>query len=145
MADPHTEPNQDESKDSKHDPNKDTILIAHVTAQLTDGSNFELYPFLDPKDVKAKVTELVEGWASSGFLLRGSHLIPWSQVKLLEATSVEEITRQEAQQRLLTWQAEDQRRAVQNFWKTKQEPKDGDEKGEGKEGEKQSDGDKDVG
>ena len=137
MADPETEQNQEASKDPQHDPNKETILIAHVTAQMRDGSNFELYPFLDPKDVKSKVTELVEGWASSGFLLRGSHLIPWSQVKLLEATSVEEITRQEAQQRLLSWQAEDQRRAVQNFWKTKEEAKDGDEKS------KQSEGDKD--
>ena len=143
MADPQEEQKQEATKDPQHDPNKDTILIAHVTAQMTDGSNFELYPFLDPKDVKAKVTELVEGWASSGFLLRGSHLIPWTQVKLLEATSVEEITRQEAQQRLLTWQAEDQRRAVQNFWKTKQEAKDGE--GGKKEDDKQSDGDKDVG
>ncbi len=145
MADSNTAPEQEGADAPKHDPNKDTILIAHVTAQMMDGSNFELYPFLDPKDVKAKVTELVEGWASSGFLLRGSHLIPWSQVKLLETTSVEEITRQEAQQRLLTWQAEDQRRAVQNFWKTKEETKDGNGKGGEDEGEKQSGGDKDVG
>lgn len=99
----------------------DTILIAHVTAHLVDGTGFELYPFVDENDVKAKVSQLVEGWASSGFLLRGSHVIPWHQVKQLEATSVEEITRQQAQQRLLAWQAEDQRRAVLNFWKTKHE------------------------
>ena len=149
MADPHTDTRTDTQgkgdTEARHDPNTDTILIAHVTAQLTDGSSFELYPFLDPKDVKTKVTELVEGWASSGFLLRGSHLVPWTQVKLLEATSVEEVTRQEAQQRLLTWQAEDQRRAVQNFWKTKQEAKGGDNNGEGAEDDKQSGGDKDVG
>ena len=137
MADSHTEPDGEETKAQQPDPNKETILIAHVTAQLTDGSNFELYPFLDTNDVKAKVTELVEGWANSGFLLRGSHLIPWTQVKLLEATSVEEVTREEAQQRLLTWQAEDQRRAIQNFWKTKEEAKkeeqDGGDKSEEKE------------
>ncbi|RRA48112.1 hypothetical protein [Acidipila sp. EB88] len=118
--------------------NPETLLIAHVTAHLIDGGSFELYPFVDPKDVKSKVSELAEGWAGSGFLLRGSRLVPWHQVKLLETTSVEEITRQEAQQRLMTWQAEDQLRAVQNFWKTKEETKeDGDknEKGEGK-GEK---------
>ncbi|HEY0785462.1 MAG TPA: hypothetical protein VGD62_06285 [Acidobacteriaceae bacterium] len=108
----------------------DTLLIAHVTVHLLTGENFELYPFVDAKDVKAKVSELVDGWHSSGFLLRGSRLYPWHQVRLLETTSVEEITRQEAQQRLLAWKAEDELRAVQSFWKTKEEKKDG----EGKEG-----------
>ena len=109
----------------------DTLLIAHVTAHLLDGSSFELYPFVDPEDVKAKVSELVGGWAGSGFLLRGSRMIPWHQVRLLEATPVEEITRQEAQQRLLRWQAEDQLKAVQGFWKTKKEKGDeGEEKEE---------------
>ncbi len=99
----------------------DTLLIAHVTAHLLDGSSFELYPFVDPEDVKAKVSELVGGWAGSGFLLRGARMIPWHQVRVLETTTVEEITRQEAQQRLLRWQAEDQLKAVQGFWKTKKE------------------------
>ncbi len=129
------------------DPNAETILIAHVTAQLLDGSSFELYPFIDAEDVKAKVSDLIAGWASSGFLLRGSHLIPWHQVKLLEATSVEEMTRQEAQQRLLSWQAEDQRKAVQGFWKTKKEKASGDKDGENggdNSGGKQDEGDKDM-
>ncbi len=104
----------------------DTLLIAHVTAHLLDGSSFELYPFVDPEDVKAKVSELVGGWAGSGFLLRGARMVPWHQVRLLETTSVEEITRREAQQRLLRWQAEDQLKAVQGFWKTKKK-KGGDE------------------
>ncbi len=99
----------------------ETLLIAHVTAHLLDGSSFELYPFVDSKDVKAKVSELVEGWASSGFLLRGSMLTPWHQVKVLDTTSVEEITRQEADQRLLRWKAENQVKAVQGFWKSKEE------------------------
>jgi hypothetical protein len=118
--------------------NPETLLIAHVTAHLLDGTAFELYPFVDENDVKAKVSELVEGWASSGFLLRGSHLIPWHQVKQLEATLVEEITYQEAQQRLMSWQAEDQLRAVKNFWKTKKEKEEEkggkDDKGEEKGG-----------
>lgn len=112
--------------------NPETLLIAHVSAHLLDGTAFELYPFVDENDVKAKVSELVEGWASSGFLLRGSHLIPWHQVKHLEASSVEEITYQEAQQRLLSWQAEDQLRAVKNFWKTKKEKEKEEEKGDEK-------------
>ncbi len=133
MADPQSNENTD--------PNRETILIAHVTAYLADGSNFELYPFVDAKDVKGKVSELVGGWADSGFLLRGAHIVPWHQVKYLEATSVEEITRQEAQQRLLTWQAEDQRRAVQGFWKTKGDGGD-EKKEEDKDGDDKKDGDK---
>ncbi len=135
MADTNTEQNPQENQANQENAreNRDTLLIAHVTAHLLDGTSFELYPFVDADDVKSKVSELTEGWASSGFLLRGSHLVPWQQVKLLEATSVEEISRQEAQQRLMTWQAEDQRRAVQNFWKTKKEKKK--EEGEGEKAE----------
>ena len=115
----------------------ETLLIAHVVVHLLTGESFELYPFVDINDVKAKVSELIEGWASSGFLLRGSRLYPWHQVRLLEATSVDEITRQEAQQRLLAWRAEDQARAVQSFWKTKQE--------HSKKDDKQEEGDKNEG
>ncbi len=132
MADP--QPNGNTDPNGSPDPNLETILIAHVTANLMDGSSFELYPFVDANDVKSKVSELVGGWAESGFLLRGAHMVPWHQVKFLEATSVEEITRQEAQQRLLNWQAEDQRKAVQGFWKTKiesEEKKDGEKEQEG--------------
>ena len=134
MADTNSDPNpeQNPQADQPTHENRDTLLIAHVTAHLLDGTSFELYPFVDADDVKSKVSELTEGWASSGFLLRGKHLVPWQQVKLLEATAVEEISRQEAQQRLMTWQAEDQRRAVQNFWKTKKEKKK--EEGEKAEG-----------
>ena len=127
-------------RSSQPDLHRDTLLIAHVTAHLVDGSSFELYPFIDAEDVKAKVSELTEGWANSGFLLRGGRLIPWHQVRMLEATSVEEITRQEAQQRLMNWQAEDQRQAVQNLWKTKNEKKEGDEG----EDDGDAEGDKDV-
>jgi hypothetical protein len=132
MADPNPDQKPEQKSDQKPESNPETLLIAHVTAHLLDNSSFELYPFIDQNDVKAKVSELVEGWASSGFLLRGAHLVPWHQVKLIETTSVEEITRQEAQQRLMNWQTEDQLRAVRNFWKTKQEKQE--EKDEGKGG-----------
>ncbi len=118
MAESH-EGTQDHSQ-----PHSDTLLIAHVTVHLVTGESFQLYPFVDPDDVKSKVSELVEGWASSGFLLRGTRLYPWHQVRLLEANTVEEITRQQAQQLLLAWQAEDQIRTVQSFWKTKEEKKE---------------------
>ena len=130
----------DENAPRQEQQRSDTLLIAHVTAHLLDNTSFELYPFVDADDVKAKVSELVEGWAKSGFLLRGSRLIPWHRVVLLEATSVEEITRAEAQQRLLAWQAEDQRQAVQNFWKTKNEKQGGEKDGKGE----KSEGDQDV-
>ena len=120
----------DENRSQQREP--ETLLIAHVTAHLDDDSSFELYPFVDPKDVKAKVSELVEGWASSGFLLRGSMLIPWHRVKVLDTTAVEEITRDEAEQRLLRWKAENQIKALQEFWRTKEDKKEGgDEKKEG--------------
>ncbi len=108
----------------------ETILIAHVTTHLIDGSSFELYPFVNAKDVKAEVSKTVGEWASSGFLLRGSRMIPWHQVKLLETTSVEEITRREAEQRMLRWQAEDQLKQVQGFWKTKEEQGGGESGGQ---------------
>ncbi len=124
--------------ENQPNPQPDTVLIAHVTAYLVDGSSFELYPFLDDNDVKGKVSELAEGWATSGFLLRDAFLVPWHQVKVLETTSVEEIPRPEVQSRLNAWHAEDQRRAVQNLWKTREK-----KEGEGKDGKK-SDEDKDA-
>jgi hypothetical protein len=118
-------------------PEDQTILIAHVRAHLLTGESFELYPFVHDKDVKTPVEELVKGWATDGFLLRGGRIYPWHQVRLLEATPVEQITRGEAERRLMTWQAEDQSRQIQSFWKTKEsadkdkEKKDGDKGEEG--------------
>ena len=66
----------DQYQEPKPDAKPDTLLIAHVVVHVTDGASFELYPFVDEKDVKGKVSELIGGWASSGFLLRGPHLIP---------------------------------------------------------------------
>jgi hypothetical protein len=107
-----------------------TILIAHVAVHLVTGEDFELYPFVDDNDVKARVSELVEGWASSGFLLRGPRLYPWHQVRLIETLSVEEITHQEARQRLMSWEAADLARLQQSFWKTKKEAQPEQSKGE---------------
>jgi len=129
------EPNQEPTPELNQKSLQKTLLIAHVTAHLLDNTSFELYPFVDEKDVKAKVFELISGWASSGFLLRGAHFVPWHRVSYLETTSVEEITRQEAQQRLMDWQADDQLKAVQNFWKMKDDKND---KGEKKDGEEEN-------
>ena len=120
------------------DPAKDTVLVAEVRVHLRDGESFELLPFVDGKDVKSKVSELLEEWAKSGFLVRGSQIIPWHRVQRVEATSVEELAPDEAERRLTEWSTRDQRQYQQSFWKTKEprekKKKDGDAEGGGKSG-----------
>ncbi|HLH33651.1 MAG TPA: hypothetical protein VKX41_03190 [Alloacidobacterium sp.] len=109
----------------------DTVLIAHVTAHLVSGETFDLLPFTDAEDVKSEVTDLIDSWSKSGFLLRGRYFYPWHQVARIEITSVEEISRSESEQQLIDWEINDQYRLQQNFWKTKkprekkEEPKEG--------------------
>ncbi|MGC2639800.1 MAG: hypothetical protein WA294_21635 [Acidobacteriaceae bacterium] len=111
-----------------------TVLVAHVTVHLENGQAFELLPFIDEKDVKSQVTDLLEDWSRSGFLVRGSQMIPWHRVERLEATRVEEITRAEAERRVAAWNAQDPAQYQQAFWKTK-EARGRKEKDEGKDGE----------
>jgi hypothetical protein len=97
----------------------DTVLIARATVYLMNGESFELLPFESTEDVKAEVTDLMESWAKSGFLLRGRYIYPWHQVARVEVTSVEEMSRSESEQRLIDWEKNDQHRLQQDFWKTK--------------------------
>jgi hypothetical protein len=97
----------------------DTILLAYATVHMVDGESFELLPFENTNDVKSELSDLIENWAKSGFLLRGKRIYPWHQVARIEATSVEELSRSEAAQRLTDWQAIDLYRVQQDFWKTK--------------------------
>jgi len=99
----------------------DSILIAHVTVHLLSGDSFELLPFESAEDVKSKVNDLMESWAKSGFLLRGRYIYPWHQVRRIEVTSVEELSRQESEQQLIDWEINDQFRLQQGFWKTKKQ------------------------
>lgn len=108
-----------------------TVLVAYVTVHLESGEAFELLPFEDAQDVKSKVKALIGDWAKSGFLIRGSQIVPWHRVQKVEATKVEEISRDDARRRLDEWQAKDTARLQQSFWKTKQARE---EKGEGDEG-----------
>jgi len=116
----------------------DTVLVAEVRVHLRDGEPFELLPFVDGKDVKSKVSDLLEEWAKSGFLVRGSQIIPWHRVERVEAVSVEELAPDEAERRLTEWSTRDQRQYQQSFWKTKEprekKKKDGDAEGGGKPG-----------
>lgn len=100
----------------------DTVLAAYVTVHLQSGESFELLPFADTNDVKSKVTELVDDWSKSGYLIRGGHIYPWHQVRSVEATKVVEMSRAEWGQTLTEWKALDLSHLQQGFWKTK-EPK----------------------
>jgi len=112
----------------------DTILLAHATVHLVNGESFELLPFHSLDDVKSEFNELIEGWSKSGFLLRGNRIYPWHQVERVEATSVEEISHQEAAQKLTQWEINDLYRVQQSFWKTKKarEKKEDKKEGEGR-------------
>ena len=109
----------------------DTVLIAHATVHLVNGESLDLLPFTDAEDVKSEVADLMENWSMSGFLLRGRYLHPWHQVARIEVTSVEEISRSEADQRLIDWEINDQYRLQQGFWKTKKAREKKDESKEG--------------
>jgi biopolymer transport protein ExbB/TolQ len=96
-----------------------TVLVAQVTVHLDGGQSFELLPFQDTQDVKSKVEELVGDWAKSGFLMRGSAIVPWHRVTRIEATQVDELPRGDAEQRMKEWEARETERMQQSFWKTK--------------------------
>jgi hypothetical protein len=100
-------------------PEDETVLAAYVTVHLTSGDSFELLPFRDDADVKSKVTDLLDDWAKSGYLVRGGHIYPWHQVKLVEATSITELSRRDSEQQLVEWQTSDLTHLQQAFWKTK--------------------------
>lgn len=98
----------------------DTVLVAYVTVFLEDGESFQLLPFEDPHDVKSRVGDLVRDWAQSGFLVRGSRIIPWHRVQRLEAAKVEELKLEDARLRREQWQAQETERLQQSFWQTKE-------------------------
>jgi hypothetical protein len=111
-----------------------TVLVAHVTVDLENGQAFELLPFIDEKDVKRQVTDLLEDWSRSRFLVRGSQIVPWHRVDRLEATRVEEIARAEAERRVAAWNAQDPAQYQQAVWKTK-EAREKNDNDEGRNGE----------
>lgn len=112
--------------DQKQQP--ETTLLAHATVYLVGGESFDLLPFQSPEDVKSQVSDLMENWAKSGFLLRGKRIYPWHQVVRVEVTAVEELSRSEAAQKLMDWEVNDLYRVQQNFWKTKKTPDKKEEK-----------------
>jgi hypothetical protein len=106
----------------------ETVLVAYVTVHLVSGERFELLPFEDANDVKAKVSDLLGDWAKSGFLIRGGDIVPWHQVRRVEATRVEELSRDESALRRKEWEAREAMRLQQSYWRTKREGKQKEEK-----------------
>lgn len=121
--------------DNNHPSQENTVLVAHVTVHLQSGESFDLLPFRDDNDVKSRVTELIEDWCRSGYLIRGARIYPWHEVKLIESAPVEELTKSEAEQRLIEFQTLDLAHMQQSFWKTKRpRQQDGEEGGSGTKG-----------
>ena len=58
------------------------MLIAHLKAHLVTGETVELLPVRHETDVKKELTGLLEGWASSGFLIWEKFVYPWHQVQI---------------------------------------------------------------
>ncbi|MGA8108615.1 MAG: hypothetical protein WBD46_10885 [Acidobacteriaceae bacterium] len=107
----------------------DTVLVAYVTVHLVSGESFELLPFEDANDVKAKVSDLLAAWAKSGFLVRGNQIVPWHQVRRAEAVRVEELSRDESELRRREWEAQELARMQKSCWRTKKEREKKEEEG----------------
>jgi len=120
-------------KNHRTEEREETVLVAHVTVHLESGESFELLPFEDVDDVKARVCDLMRAWATSGFLIRGSHIYPWHRVKRIEATKVEELSKADSALYMEEFRCRDTDQMMQSFWKTKHERK---QKDEGEEGRK---------
>jgi hypothetical protein len=92
------------------------MLIAHVKAHLVTGETVELLPVRHESDVKKEVTGLLEGWASSGFLIWEKFVYPWHQVQMIEL-AVESLSSEQAAQRMLDLQGADRARLHEEFWR----------------------------
>jgi hypothetical protein len=92
------------------------MLIAHLKARLVTGETIELLPVRHETDVKKEVSELLEGWASSGFLIWEKFVYPWHQVQLIEV-AVENLSNAEAAQRMLDLHGADRARLHEEFWR----------------------------
>ena len=92
------------------------MLIAHLKARLVTGETIDLLPVRHETDVKKEVTALLEGWASSGFLIWEKFVYPWHQVQLIEV-EVENMSNAEAAQGMVGLHGADRARLHEEFWK----------------------------
>jgi hypothetical protein len=91
------------------------MLIAHLKARLVSGETIELLPVKHETDVKKELTSLLEGWASSGFLIWEKFVYPWHQVKNIEVT-IERLSASEAAQSMTNLKGADRARLHEEFW-----------------------------
>jgi hypothetical protein len=96
------------------------MLIARVKAHLVTGETVDLLPVRHETDVKKEVTALLEGWASSGFLIWEKFVYPWHQVQTIEV-AVENLSSGEVAQRMLDLQGADRARLHEEFWQGKRQ------------------------
>src|SRR6201999_1599876 len=92
-----------------------SMLIARLKAHLVTGETVELLPVRHETDVKKEGARLLEGWASSGFLIWEKFVYPWHQVQTIEVT-VENLSSGEAAQRMLDLHGVDRTRLHEEFW-----------------------------
>lgn len=91
------------------------MLIARLKAHLVSGDSIDLLPVRHESDVKKEVQDLLEKWASSGFLLREKYVYPWHQVKTVEV-AVENVSQAEETQHMVNLQAADRAKLNEAFW-----------------------------
>lgn len=91
------------------------MLIAHLKAHLMTGETVELLPVRHETDVKKELSALLQGWASSGFLIWEKFVYPWHQVQTIEV-NVESLSNAQAAQRMLDLQGADRARRHEEFW-----------------------------
>ena len=96
------------------------MLIARLKARLVTGETVELLPVRHETDVKKEVTALLEGWASSGFLIWEKFVYPWHQVQIIEVV-VENLSSGEVAQRMLDLHGTDRARLHEEFWQGKRQ------------------------
>jgi hypothetical protein len=92
------------------------MLIAHLKAHLLSGETIELLPVRHESDVKKEVTDLLDKWASSGFLMREKFVYPWHQVKTIEV-AVANVSQAEEAQSMANLRASDRAKLTDEFWK----------------------------
>jgi hypothetical protein len=96
------------------------MLIARVKAHLVTGETVELLPVRHETDAKKEVTTLLEGWASSGFLIWEKFVYPWHQVQTIEV-AVENLSSGEVAQQMLDLHGTDRARLREEFWQGKRQ------------------------
>jgi hypothetical protein len=96
------------------------MLIARLKAHLISGSVVDLLPVRHETDVKKEVTDLLDKWASSGFLMREKYVYPWHQVKTVEV-SVENVSQGQEAQSMVNLHASDRAKLNDEFWQGKRQ------------------------